>query len=82
MPLHEKLSKGCLAGQALCPGKASLDACRVRDRVCDEIAQYIAWADLHEEPDSVVVPKSLNVIHPMDGRFQVGHQNSPDLSGI
>jgi hypothetical protein len=82
MPLHEELSKGCPAGQALCPGKASLDACRVRERVCDEIAQYITWADLYEDPDSVVVPKSLNVIHPMDGRFQVGHQNSPDLSWI
>jgi len=55
-----------------------------QERVGDEVAQYIAWAGLHEEPDSVVVPEGLDVIHPMDGRFQMGHQirlTSPGSDG-
>jgi hypothetical protein len=43
------------------------------ERVGDEIAQYVAGAHLYEEPDPIVIPKGLDVIHPMDGRFQVTH---------
>jgi hypothetical protein len=38
MTLDEELSKSGPVGEALCGGKARLDACRFRKRVCDEIA--------------------------------------------
>jgi hypothetical protein len=38
MTLDEELSKSGPVGEALCGGKARLDACRFRKRVCDEMA--------------------------------------------
>jgi hypothetical protein len=82
MTLNEELSKSGLVSQALRGRKARRDAYRFRKRVGDEIAQCFTGTYLHEEPDSVLIPKGLDIIHPMDGRFQVGHQDSPDLIGI
>jgi hypothetical protein len=76
MPLNEELGKGGRVNDALCRGKAGLDACRFRKRVGDEIAQYVAGAHLHESPDSVIIPEGLDIIHPLDGRCQVGHEDS------
>ena len=82
MPLNEELGKGGRVNDALCGGNAGLDAGRFGERIGDEIAQYIAGAHLHEKADAVIIPEGLDIIHPMDGRFQVGHQDAPDLTGI
>ena len=82
MPVNEELRQGGLVRVALRGGQAGLEAQRLRERVGDETAQYVAGANLHKVPDAVVIPESLDIVHPMDGRFQVGHQNTPDLSGI
>ena len=82
MPVNEELGEGGRVREVLGGGNAGLDACRFGERVGDEIAQSVAGAHLHEEPDSVVIPEGLDIIHPMDGGFQVGHQDSPDLAGI
>jgi hypothetical protein len=73
MPVDEELRQRGLVRVAFLSGQAGLEAYRFVERVGDEIAQYVAGADLYEEPDPIVIPKGLDVIHPMDGRFQVTH---------
>jgi hypothetical protein len=82
MPLDDESGKSGLAGQGLRGGKAGLNACRFGKGVGNEIAYYIAGAHLHEKTDAVVIPEGLHIILPMDGGFQVGHEDAPDLNGV
>jgi hypothetical protein len=82
MAMNIEQGKSSPEGQALRGGMTGLDACRFGKRIQDEVAQYFAGTHFREEPDSEVIPEGLDIIHPMDGRFQVRHQDSPDLIGI